>query len=72
LPIDHAKPALVVASASNPSDASSRAEPTSHGFGMTKMPSRACSSRKRSAADTTRRYLPQGSDLVVTRSQPFG
>ncbi len=35
LPSDQASPALVVASASNPSDASSFAEPTSHGFGIT-------------------------------------
>src|SRR4051812_10739931 len=45
-PSVHAKPALVVASASKPSDASSFAEPTSHGLGMTKTPSRSCSSRK--------------------------
>jgi hypothetical protein len=35
LPTDQAKPALVVASASKPADWSSRAEPTSHGFGIT-------------------------------------
>ena len=47
LPSDQANPALVVASASKPSDASSRAEPTSHGFGITNSCSRSCSSLKR-------------------------
>src|SRR5205809_985903 len=37
----------VSTSASNPSEPSSRAEPTSHGFGMTKRRSRAWSSRNR-------------------------
>src|SRR5687768_18210950 len=43
-PSDQASPALVVASAWNPSCASSRALPTSHGLGMTKQPDR-CRSR---------------------------
>ena len=37
-PIDHAMPALVVASAGNPSCASTRALPASHGLGITKQP----------------------------------
>ena len=54
-PSAHAKPALVVASASAPQEARSFAEPTSHGFGITKIPSRAWSSAKRArrSADMT-------------------
>jgi hypothetical protein len=36
--MDHANPALVVASAGNPSWVNSLALPTSHGFGITKQP----------------------------------
>ena len=38
LPMDQAKPALVVASAGNPSRASTWALPRSHGLGITKQP----------------------------------
>ncbi len=38
LPMDQAKPALVVASAGNPSWASTWALPRSHGLGITKQP----------------------------------
>mgnify|MGYP003349524662 CR=1 FL=1 len=44
-----AEAALEVASASKPSPARRRAEPTSHGLGMRKMPARSCSARKRRA-----------------------
>src|SRR5262245_61917833 len=44
-----ARPRLVVASASKPSDASSLAVPASQGFGMTKAPGRPCRARKTSA-----------------------
>src|SRR5262245_3576941 len=44
-----ARPRLVVARASKPSDASRRAVPASHGFGMTKAPGRSCSRRKAAA-----------------------
>ncbi len=46
-PIDQAKPALVVASASKPAPASNLAEPTSHGLGITKTCARAWRSKKR-------------------------
>ena len=48
-----ANPALVVASASNPHDASSRAEPRSHGFGITNSCSRACRARNRARRSST-------------------
>jgi hypothetical protein len=44
-----ANPRLVVASASNPTAASSFAVPASQGFGMMKAPGRACSARNASA-----------------------
>src|ERR1043166_1690838 len=44
-PCENAKPALVVASAGNPSCCRYRAEPTSHGFGITKQPA-SCNVRK--------------------------
>src|SRR4029450_4643627 len=44
-PCENAKPALVVASAGNPRCCRYRAEPTSHGFGITKQ-SASCSVRK--------------------------
>ena len=40
LPLEKAYPALVVASASNPRLAKSRADPASHGLGMTNAPGR--------------------------------
>src|SRR5712691_11762784 len=48
-PCENAKPALVVASAGNPSCCRYRAEPTSHGFGITKQPAscRARNARRR-------------------------
>src|SRR3954469_2621659 len=51
-PSVNAKPLLVVASAANPSDSSTRAEPTSHGLGMTKG-GPAWSSAKRSGCEDT-------------------
>ena len=47
-----ARPALVVVSASKPSDARMRAVPASHGFGTTNAPGRACSARNRSPFST--------------------
>src|SRR6266849_6230334 len=44
-PCENAKPALVVASAGNPSCCRYRAEPMSHGFGITKQPA-SCRVRK--------------------------
>jgi hypothetical protein len=44
-PREKAKPALVVASALNPSDASSLAVPISHGLGMTNALRASCSAR---------------------------
>jgi hypothetical protein len=44
-PAENAAPALVEASASNPSAARMRAEPASHGLGMTKAPGRSCRAR---------------------------
>src|SRR5215475_8932887 len=46
LPSELATPRLVVASASNPIAASSRAVPASQGFGMMKAPGRSCRARK--------------------------
>src|SRR5262245_21573187 len=63
-PSDQAKPELADASALKPSCASSRALPTSHGFGMTKQPDW-CSSRK------TRR-LPEASLLGGKRGVERG
>ena len=47
-PTEKANPALVVASASNPRLAKSRADPASHGFGITNAPSLSCSALNRS------------------------
>src|SRR5207244_11678688 len=58
LPIDQANPALVVASASKPHEASSRAEPMSHGLGITNSCSRACSARKLARRSPTDMLLP--------------
>src|SRR5262249_30059708 len=49
LPSENAKPALVVASASKPSDANSLADPASHAFGTTNRPGLSCRCRNRSA-----------------------
>src|SRR5262245_3441348 len=60
MPCENAYPALVVASASNPSVASSRAVPGSHGLGMMNARSRACSARNAcpfSACDTPERAI---------------
>src|SRR5215471_5157830 len=59
LPIEKAYPALVVASASNPSDASSFADPASHGFGTGNTPGRSCSLRKDSARALISKAPPQ-------------
>jgi hypothetical protein len=59
LPSDHARPELVVASASKCS-ASRTAEPTSHGFGTTNSPS-ACSSRNR-----RRVWATEGEDIPAS------
>src|SRR5512134_734671 len=45
-PSELASPRLVVASASKPREASSRAVPASQGFGITKAPGRSCRARK--------------------------
>src|SRR5688500_18840835 len=62
-PIDHANPALVVASAGNPRLARKRALPRSHGLGMTKQPD-SCSRRKvwqrSEGCVITLRYWPRG------------
>src|SRR5579859_8082808 len=46
LPSEKANPALVVARASNPAPARSRAEPASQGLGSRKQPARSCRARK--------------------------
>jgi len=48
-PSAFARPRLVVASASKPSDASRRAVPASHGFGMMNAPGRSCIARNAAA-----------------------
>src|SRR6266404_5771076 len=55
IPCENAKPALVVASAGNPSCCRYRAEPTSHGFGITKQPDscRARNARRRALKSST-------------------
>src|SRR3954470_9327111 len=53
----NAKPELVVASAGKPSDSSTRAEPTSHGFGI-RNGAPECSALNRSACDDTQHVLP--------------
>ena len=55
-PSENAKPELVVATARKPSDSSRRAEPASHGLGMTNVPD-SCRAR-------TRRRAPSGQALI--------
>src|SRR4051794_21750142 len=61
-PSVNAKPLLVVASAGKPSDSSTRALPTSQGFGMTNG-APACSSANRSACDDTEHILAVAVEL---------
>ena len=65
-PSASARPELVVASAGNPSAASSRADPASHGFGMTKIPGPSWRARKRSAAVMRRGYAPGAGSATAT------
>ncbi len=65
-PSELARPRLVVASASKPSEARSRAVPASHGFGITKAPGRSCSARK--AAAFSRGVFMRDSSYVFSKS----
>ena len=58
-------PRLVVASASNPSDAKSFAVPASQGFGMMKIPGRSCSARKARARSACVRMLSSSAALII-------
>src|ERR1700757_273728 len=63
-PCENAKPPLVVASAGNPSCCRYRAEPTSHGFGITKQPA-SCRAR-----NVPRRALKFSSDSPPSIPEP--
>src|SRR5262245_58404380 len=81
LPIDIANPALVVASAWKPDEASRRAEPTSHGLGITNSCSAWCSALKRARRSLTdmltpfrvrERLLDRTSDAVAPPKRRLG
>src|SRR5580704_5150720 len=63
-PCENAKPALVVASAGNPSCCRYRAEPTSHGFGITKQPA---SCRARNAPRRALKFSTDSRPSIPTR-----
>src|SRR5215468_8542384 len=68
-PCENAKPALVVAKAGNPSCCRYRAEPTSHGFGITKQP---VSCRVRKARRQTLKFSCDPRPSVPTKCVVIG
>jgi len=64
--VDHANPELVVAMAGKPICASTRAVPTSHGFGMTKVPEEC--RRWNSATRSSCTVMPHLLDQAASRS----